>query len=182
MLELPSVKKKRFIESYGLREYDAQVLTFSKELAAYYEEAARASSDAKATANWVMGDLLGALKAEGKEITESPIPPQRLGELVSLVASGELSGKLGKDVFAKMLSTGDGPRDIMQREGLQQISDTSQLEKIVDDVLAASPKQVEQYKSGKTTVIGYLVGQVMKASRGQANPGIVNELLRSKLG
>jgi aspartyl-tRNA(Asn)/glutamyl-tRNA(Gln) amidotransferase subunit B len=181
MPELPSVKKKRFIENYGIREYDAQVLTFTRPLADYFEAAAKASTDPKATANWVMGDLLGALKAEGKEITESPVTPERLGELVTLIAKGELSGKLAKEIFPKMFATGDSASAIMEREGLKQISDSSALEKIVDDVLAGNPKQVEQYKSGKTTVIGFLVGQVMKASRGQANPGLVNEILKRKL-
>jgi aspartyl-tRNA(Asn)/glutamyl-tRNA(Gln) amidotransferase subunit B len=181
MPELPELKKKRFIEELGLREYDAQVLTASRPLAEYYERAAKASSDPKAVANWVMGDLLGELKAEGKEITESPITPERLGELVTLIAKGSLSGKLAKEIFPKMLETGDSASAIMEREGLQQISDSSALEKIVEDVLAANPKQVEQYRSGKTQVIGFLVGQVMKLSKGQANPGMVNELLKGKL-
>jgi aspartyl-tRNA(Asn)/glutamyl-tRNA(Gln) amidotransferase subunit B len=181
MPELPELKKKRFIEGYGLREYDAQVLTASRPLAEYYEAAAKASADPKAVANWVMGDLLGELKAEGKEITESPIAPERLGELVSLIAKGALSGKLAKDIFPKMFATGDSAAAIMEREGLQQISDSSAIEKIVDDVLAANPKQVEQYRSGKTAVIGFLVGQVMKVSKGQANPAMVNELLKGKL-
>ncbi|MBI3208106.1 MAG: Asp-tRNA(Asn)/Glu-tRNA(Gln) amidotransferase subunit GatB [Candidatus Solibacter usitatus] len=182
MPELPAERKKRFLDLYGLREYDADVLTQSRDLADYFETAAKNSPDPKATANWVMGDLLGALKAEGKEIGQSPISPERLGELVTLIAKGELSGKLGKDIFPKMLATGDSPRVIMEREGLQQISDSGALDKIVDDVIAANAKQVEQYKSGKTAVIGFLVGQVMKASRGQANPAMVNELFRAKLG
>jgi len=181
MPELPELKKKRFIEVYGLREYDAQVLTASRALAEYYETAAKSSTDPKAVANWVMGDLLGELKAEGKEITESPITPQNLGELVSLISKGSLSGKLAKDIFPKMFATGDSPKAIMEREGLQQISDSGAIEKIVDDVLAANPKQVEQYRSGKTAVIGFLVGQVMKVSKGQANPGMVNDLLKGKL-
>jgi aspartyl-tRNA(Asn)/glutamyl-tRNA(Gln) amidotransferase subunit B len=124
---------------------------------------------------------MGMLKAEGKEIAESPIPAAHLGELVALIGKGELSGKLAKDILPKMLQTGEAPSVIMEREGLKQISDSGALEKIVDEVLAANPKQVEQYKSGKTTVIGFLVGQVMKASRGQANPAVVNETLRTKL-
>jgi aspartyl-tRNA(Asn)/glutamyl-tRNA(Gln) amidotransferase subunit B len=179
--ELPQDRRERFVGEYGLREYDAQVLTLTRETGDYFEEAVRASGDGRATANWVVGDLMGMLKAEGKEIAESPIPAAHLGELVALIGKGELSGKLAKDILPKMLQTGEAPSVIMEREGLKQISDSGALEKIVDEVLAANPKQVEQYKSGKTTVIGFLVGQVMKASRGQANPAVVNETLRTKL-
>lgn len=177
--ELPADRRARFMEQYGLREYDANVLTLTRPIADYFETAAKASGDAKAAANWVMGDLTGALK--GREINESPVTAANLGELVSLIASGEISGKLAKEIFAKMFETGDPARTIMEREGLKQISDTGALGKIVDDAIAANPKQVEQYKAGKTTVIGFLVGQVMKASKGQANPAAVNELLRQKL-
>jgi aspartyl-tRNA(Asn)/glutamyl-tRNA(Gln) amidotransferase subunit B len=179
--ELPQDRRERFVGEYGLREYDAQVLTLTRETGDYFEEAVRASGDGRATANWVVGDLMGMLKAEGKEIAESPIPAAHLGELVALIGKGELSGKLAKDILPKMLQTGEAPSVIMEREGLKQISDSGALEKIVDEVLAANPKQVEQYKSGKTTVIGFLVGQVMKGSRGQANPAVVNETLRTKL-
>ncbi len=179
--ELPQDRRERFVAEYGLREYDAQVLTLTRETGDYFEEAVRASGDGRATANWVVGDLMGMLKAEGKEIAESPIPAAHLGELVALIGKGELSGKLAKDILPKMFQTGEAPSVIMEREGLKQISDSGALEKIVDEVLAANPKQVEQYKSGKTTVIGFLVGQVMKASRGQANPAVVNETLRTKL-
>ncbi len=178
--ELPADKRARFIESYGLREYDAQVLTATREISDYFEKAAKAAGDPRMAANWVTGDLLGALK--GGEITESPVSPEQLGELVAFIAKGEISGKMAKDIFAKMFETGESAAAIIDREGLRQISDTGALEKIVDEVIAASPKQVEQYKSGKTGVIGYLVGQVMKASKGQANPAAVNELLKSKLG
>lgn len=182
MPELPAAKRARFMAEYGLREYDVEVLTQSKQLSLYFEQVARTAGDGRAAANWVMGDLAGALKEAGKEITESPVSAEALGELLKLIASGELSGKLAKEIFPKMFATGDSARAIMDREGLKQISDTCALEKIVDEVLAANPKQVEQYKGGKTTVIGFLVGQVMKASKGQANPGTVNELLKAKLG
>lgn len=177
--ELPADKRRRFVESYGVREYDAQVLTATRDISDYFEKAARAAGDARMAANWVTGDLLGALK--GTEITESPVSPEQLGELVAFIAKGEISGKMAKDIFAKMLETGDSAAAIIDREGLRQISDTGALEKIVDDVIASNPKQVEQYKSGKTAVIGYLVGQVMKLSKGQANPAAVNELLKAKL-
>ncbi|MBN8733266.1 MAG: Asp-tRNA(Asn)/Glu-tRNA(Gln) amidotransferase subunit GatB [Acidobacteria bacterium] len=181
MPELPPAKRARFVEQYGIREYDAQVLTLTREMSEYFEKAAEVSGDARTAANWVMGDLAGALKAEGKEITESPVTAEKLGELVALIKKGEISGKLAKEIFPKMWSTGDGAAAIMDREGLRQISDTSALDAIVDEVLAKNPAQVEQYKGGKTTVIGFLVGQVMKASRGQANPQMVNELLKKKL-
>jgi aspartyl-tRNA(Asn)/glutamyl-tRNA(Gln) amidotransferase subunit B len=182
MPELPAARRARFQTEHGLREYDAQVLTSTRALADYFEQAAVESKDAKMTANWVMGDLAGLLKAEGKDIESSPVTPRQLGELVGLIARGELTGKLGKDVLAKMFASGESAAAIVEREGLKTIADTGALEKIVDDVLAANPKQVEQYKAGKTTLIGFLVGQAMKASRGQANPAALNELLKSRLG
>jgi aspartyl-tRNA(Asn)/glutamyl-tRNA(Gln) amidotransferase subunit B len=182
MPELPGAKRARFIESYGLREYDAEVLTSTRALAEFYEEVAEASKDPKAAANWVMGDLAGLLKAGGKEIDQSPVSARDLGELVALIAKGELTGKLAKEVLPKMFESGEGASAIVEREGLKTISDTGALAQIVDDVIAANPKQVEQYKGGKTTVIGFLVGQAMKASRGQASPGAVNDLLKSRLG
>jgi aspartyl-tRNA(Asn)/glutamyl-tRNA(Gln) amidotransferase subunit B len=181
MPELPRQKRTRFIEEFGLREYDADVLTATRAVSEYFEKAAAISGDPRTTANWVMGDLSAALNTDGKDFSESPVTPEKLGELVALVVKGELSGKLAKEIFPKMYSTGAGARDIMEREGLKQISDSGALEKIIDEVLAANPKQVEQYKSGKATVIGFLVGQVMKASRGQANPAAVNDLLKTKL-
>ncbi len=181
MPELPQARRARFSAQYGLSDYDVNVLTATRELADYFEKAATAAGDAKAAANWVMGDLAAALKAGDIDIAASPIKPESLGALIKLIASGELSGKLAKEIFPKMFATGDEPAAIMDREGLRQISDSSAIEKIVDEVLAANPKQVEQYKGGKTTVIGFLVGQVMKASRGQAAPGAVNALLAEKL-
>jgi aspartyl-tRNA(Asn)/glutamyl-tRNA(Gln) amidotransferase subunit B len=178
--ELPADKRNRFVANYGLREYDAQVLTGTRAIAEYFEKAAAAAGDPRMAANWVTGDLLGALN--GREIADSPVSPEQLGELVAFIVKGEISGKMAKDIFAKMFQTGESAAAIIDREGLRQISDTGALEKIVDEVIAASPKQVEQYKSGKTGVIGYLVGQVMKISNGQANPAAVNELLKAKLG
>lgn len=177
--ELPADKRARFLETYGIREYDAQVLTQTRALSDYFERAAAVSGDGKTTANWVLGDLLGALK--GQEIGASPVTAERLGELLSLIGNGEISGKLAKEIFAKMFASGEAAPVIIEREGLKQINDTDALGKIVDEVIATNPKQVEQYKAGKTTVIGFLVGQVMKASKGQANPAAVNDLLRQKL-
>ncbi len=181
MPELPADRRARFISAYGLKEYDANVLTQTRAMADYYERAAKSSPDPKMAANWVMGDLMGLLNSLGKDIGESPIPPESLGELLGLIQSGELSGKLAKEIFPKMFSEGLSPKFIMERDGLKQISDTGALDKIIEEVLAANPKQVEQYKGGKTTVIGFLVGAVMKASKGQANPGSVNEMLKAKL-
>jgi aspartyl-tRNA(Asn)/glutamyl-tRNA(Gln) amidotransferase subunit B len=182
MPELPSKKRARFIESYGLREYDADVLTAAREMSEYFEAAATAAGDPRAAANWVMGDLAAALKEAGKEIAGSPVPPAQLGELIALIGNGEISGKLAKQIFAGMFETGESPRAIMEREGLRQISDAGALSKIVDDVIAANPRQVEQYKAGKTTVLGFFVGQAMKASRGQANPAAMSELFKERLG
>jgi aspartyl-tRNA(Asn)/glutamyl-tRNA(Gln) amidotransferase subunit B len=177
--ELPADRRRRFVDNYGLREYDAQVLTSTREISDYFEKAAKAAGDPRVAANWVTGDLLGALK--GRDITESPVSPEQLGELVAFIVKGEISGKMAKDIFAKMFETGESAAAIIDREGLRQISDTGALEKIVDQVIAQSPKQVEQYKSGKTGVFSYFVGQVMKLSKGQANPAAVNELLKAKL-
>ncbi len=180
--ELPQDRRDRFVKEYGLREYDAQVLTLTRAIGDYFEAAVKAGGDARLTANWVTVDLMGLLKAAGKDISESPVPPEHLGELVALIAKGDLSGKLAKEILPKMFETGESAAAIMDREGLRQISDTAALEKIIDEVLAANPKQVAQYRSGKTAVLGFFVGQVMKASRGQANPAAVNELLKRKLG
>ena len=182
MPELPTRKRARFVSSYGLREYDAQVLTATRALSEFYEEAAVKSGNPKTAANWVMGDLAGALKAAGKEIGDSPVSAARIAELIALIEKGEISGKLAKEIFPKMFATGESAAAIMDREGLRQICDTGALDKIVDDVIAANPKQVEQYRSGKVAVIGFLVGQAMKASRGQANPAAMNEILKRKLG
>jgi aspartyl-tRNA(Asn)/glutamyl-tRNA(Gln) amidotransferase subunit B len=182
MPELPAPKRARFVEEYGLRPYDAGVLTQTRALSDYYETAAKVSGDPKTAANWVMGDLMGSLNAEGKDISQSPISAWNLGALVALIAQGKLSGKLAKQVFPLMLSSGEAPGTIVQREGLQQISDSGALDTMITGVIANNPKQVEQYKSGKTSVLNYLVGQAMKATRGQANVAVVTDLLKQKLG
>jgi len=178
--ELPQEKRARLVGEYGLREIDAQILTSTRALSDYYERVSAASGDPKMSANWVMGDLLGALK--GDDIAISPVSAAQLGELIALVKKGDISGKLAKEIFPKMFESGQGAAFIMERDGLKQISDSGALDKIVDEVLAANPKQVEQYRSGKTAVAGFLVGQVMKASRGQANPNTVGDLIKQRLG
>jgi aspartyl-tRNA(Asn)/glutamyl-tRNA(Gln) amidotransferase subunit B len=182
MPELPARKRARFVSEFGLRDYDAEVLTQTRAAAEYFETAATVSGDPKSAANWVMGDLMGLLKAEGKEIADSPVSARNLGELLKLVAQGELSRKLAKEVFPRMFATGATAAAIVEKEGFKQISDSGAMEKIVDGVIAANPKQVEQYRGGKTTVMNFLVGQVMKASRGQAAVAAVTDLLKGKLG
>ena len=179
--ELPADRRDRFVSEYSLREYDAQVLSLTRATGDYFEIAAKASGDGRTTANWVVGDLMGLLNGAGKDIESSPISATHLGELVALINKGELSGKLAKEILPRMFETGEAAADIMEREGLKQISDTGALEKIADEVIAANPKQVEQYKGGKVALMGFLVGQMMKASRGQANPAVVSEVLKRKL-
>jgi len=181
MPELPSSRRSRFVNEYGLREYDAQVLTAERATSEYFEKVVTSSGDARAAANWVMGDLAALLKETGKEIGESPVSAENLGRLIKLIAEGKISGKIAKELLPKMAETGDSPDALVEREGLSQISDEGALIKIIDEVIAANPKQLEQYRAGKTTVIGFFVGQVMKASRGQGDPAVVNKLLKDRL-
>ena len=181
MGELPAAKRQRFVEQYGLSDYDVRVLTLTQEMANYFEAAAESAGDAKTAANWVQGDLSGALNAASKSIEDSPVSAEGLGELVRLIGDGTLSGKLAKDVFAKMFESGRPAAEIVEAEGLEQISDEGSLQKIIDEVLAANQKQVETYRGGKMGVLGFFVGQIMKATRGQADPKLVNELLCKSL-
>jgi aspartyl-tRNA(Asn)/glutamyl-tRNA(Gln) amidotransferase subunit B len=180
--ELPDDKKRRFIELYGLSEYAASVLTASRELADYYEAAVAAfDKDPRATANWVMGDLSAALNRDGLEITDTPVDAAMLAGMVERIADGTISGKIAKEVFEAMWA-GEGDADaIIAKRGLKQITDTGAIEQVIDEVMAANPGQVEQYRAGKEKLMGFFVGQVMKATQGKANPGQVNELLRKKL-
>jgi aspartyl-tRNA(Asn)/glutamyl-tRNA(Gln) amidotransferase subunit B len=181
MPELPAARRVRFIQAYGLREYDAGVLTATRVLGDYFEQAAQSAGDPRAAAHWVMGDLAAALKEAGKDVSESPVSAENLGRLVRLIAQGKISGKLAKGIFPKMFEASEPPEAVIEREGLAQISDEGALARIIDEIIAANPKQVEQYRGGKTTVIGFFVGQVMKATRGQANPAMVDKVLREKL-
>jgi aspartyl-tRNA(Asn)/glutamyl-tRNA(Gln) amidotransferase subunit B len=178
MPELPARKRARFTVEYKLREYDAEWLTQNRPISEYFESSVRISGDPKATANWIMGDLAGLLKGEGKDITTSPVSAKNLGELVKL----KLPSKLAKEIFPKMFATGESAATIIEREGLKQISDSGALEEIIASVIAANPKQVEQYKGGKATVMNFIVGQVMRATRGQADVAVVTDLLKQKLG
>jgi aspartyl-tRNA(Asn)/glutamyl-tRNA(Gln) amidotransferase subunit B len=180
--ELPEARRARLTREYGITEYDAQVLTVSKALADQFEAAAKAAKNPKRVANMVQSELMGRLKAKGIEIESSPISMKGVAISADLVESGAISGKMLKDLYDLSFERGKDFPEVYEEEGRpQQSSDTSALEKIIDEILAANPKQLEQYRAGKKTVIGFFVGQVMKASKGQANPQMVNELLVKKL-
>ncbi|BAT70816.1 aspartyl-tRNA(Asn)/glutamyl-tRNA (Gln) amidotransferase subunit B [Thermosulfidibacter takaii ABI70S6] len=179
--ELPDEKKRRFMEQYKLPAYDSEVLCSSRELADFYEQAVAVYNNPKGIANWVMVELLGRLNKEGKDITQSPVNPGQVAKLVELIDKGTISGKIGKQVFDILYTEGGDPESIVKERGLVQITDTSQIEKFVGEVISECTAEVQKYLKGKTKVIGYLVGQVMKKSRGKANPQLVNELLRKKL-
>ena len=180
--ELPEAKRDRFEQQYGLPRYDATVLTGEAALADYYEAAVKASgADAKLCANWVTTDLLGALNKLGKAIADSPISADMLAGMLKRMADNTISGKLAKEVFEAMLN-GEGDADtIIDRKGLRQITDDSAIVSIIEQVMAANPKQLEDFRGGKDKLFGFFVGQVMKASQGKANPDAVNRLLKEKL-
>jgi aspartyl-tRNA(Asn)/glutamyl-tRNA(Gln) amidotransferase subunit B len=181
--ELPEARRARMVKDYGITAYDAQVLTFSKSLADQFEEAAKAAKNPKRVANLVQSELMGRLKAKGTEIEQSPISMRGVAASADLVESGAISGKMLKDLYDLSFERGKDFSVVYEEEGRpQQSTDTSALDKIIDEILAANPKQLEQYRAGKTTMIGFFVGQVMKASKGQASPQVVNELLQKRLG
>jgi len=180
--ELPEARRARFVREFGVTEYDAQVLTVSKSLADQFEAAAKAAKNPKRVANLVQGELLGRLKARGVSIEQSPISMKGVAASADLVESGAISGKMLKDLYDLSFERNQDFPEVYDEEGRpQQSSDTSALEKIIDEVVAANPKQLEQYRAGKRTMLGFFVGQVMKASKGQANPQLVNELLTKKV-
>jgi aspartyl-tRNA(Asn)/glutamyl-tRNA(Gln) amidotransferase subunit B len=181
--ELPEARRARMVKEYSITEYDAQVLTFSKSLADQFEEAARAAKNPKRVANLVQSELLGRLNAKSLTIEQSPISMRGVAESADLVETGTISGKMLKDLYDLSFERAKDFPEVYEVEGRpQQSTDTSALEKIIDEILAANPKQLEQYRTGKKTMLGFFVGQVMKASKGQASPQIVNELLAKKLG
>ena len=181
--ELPEARRKRFVVQYGITEYDAGVLTVNKALADQFEEAAKAARSAKRVANLVQGELMGRLKAKEISIEQSPISMQGVAASADLVESGTISGKMLKDLYDLSFERGKDFPAVYDEEGRpQQSTDTSALEKVIDEILATNPKQLEQYRAGKKTMLGFFVGQVMKASKGQASPQLVNELLTKKLG
>ncbi len=178
--ELPDAKKARFVEKLGLTKYDAMVICENKEVADFFEKAA-AGHDAKKVANWLMGDFFAMLKRKNLTIDESPVSAENLGALVELIEKNVISGKIAKDVFEIMSETGDAPEKIVEEKGLKQVTDTGAIEAVVDKVIAENPDKVSAYKGGKTGLMGWFVGQVIKESKGKANPQIVNRLLAEKL-
>ena len=180
MPELPDARRKRFTEQYSLSFDDASLLTRDRALADFYERAAAASTT-RGAANWLKGELLRELDAAGVSPEDSPVSPEELGALVRAVEEGRISGKQGKDVLAEMFRTGKGASQVIEEQGLAQLSDAAEIEKIVTDVLASNPEQLAAYRAGKEALFGFFVGQVMKASKGKANPKVAGELLRAKL-
>jgi len=178
--ELPDQKQARFEKAYGLSAYDAGVLVAERSLAEYFEAVAK-GRDPKAAANWVINELTGRLNKEGKDITAAPVTAAQLGAVLDLIAEGTISGKIAKDLFEIVWSEGGDPRDIVEKRGMKQVTDVGAIEKILDGIIAANPDKVEQAKT-KPAVVGWFVGQAMKASGGKANPQAVNDLLKKKLG
>jgi aspartyl-tRNA(Asn)/glutamyl-tRNA(Gln) amidotransferase subunit B len=180
--ELPLQRKDRFVREYQIPEYDAGVITSSKTLADYYEECVRIFPEPKQVSNWIMGDLLRFLKEDDREVEDCPVTPGQLAEMLGLIKDGTISGKIAKTVFEDMYKTGKGATEIVKEEGLVQITDESALEKAVDEVLQNHPNEVDAYKGGRDKLFGFFVGQVMKATQGKANPKLVNEILKKRLG
>ena len=179
--ELPEARTERFVREYALSEYDAGLLTASRHLADYFEQVARACGEPKLVSNWILSELAYLLSEAKKEIGESPISAAHLAELISLVHQGTISGKMGKEILVEMFASGKRAREIMAEKGLEQINDPEKIAVVVREIMAANPKQVEQYRKGKTATLGWFTGQVMKATRGQANPQMVQEILKKEL-
>jgi aspartyl-tRNA(Asn)/glutamyl-tRNA(Gln) amidotransferase subunit B len=179
--QLPDCRRARFVKAYGIPLYDAQVLTSSRPLADYFEACVEHFPEPKTVSNWVMGSILAALKAENKTIEESPVSARRLAELLRLIDSGVISGKIAKTVFDEMVSSGKPPETIVQEKSLVQVTDADAINEVISEVLVNHAKEVSDYKGGKTKLFGFFVGQVMKATRGKANPKMVNEILKKML-
>ena len=179
--ELPDQKKERFIQQYQIPEYDAEILTSSKAMANYFEECVRLFPEPKIVSNWMMGDLLRKLKRDEREIDLCPVTPDHLTEMLSMIKEGTISGKIAKDVFEEMYRTGERPEKIVREKGWIQILDEGEIEKAVERAMEANPKQVEDYRKGKEKIFGFFVGEVMKQTKGKANPKLVNDLLKKKL-
>jgi aspartyl-tRNA(Asn)/glutamyl-tRNA(Gln) amidotransferase subunit B len=179
--ELPDQKRERFIRQYQIPEYDAEILTSTRAMANYFEECVRFFREPKIVSNWMMGDLLRELKRDEREIDQCPVTPKHLSEMLSMLKEGTISGKIAKDVFEEMYRTGEHPEKIVRDKGLVQILDEGEIEKAVEKAMEANPKQVEDYRKGKEKIFGFFVGEVMKQTKGKANPKLVNELLKKKL-
>jgi aspartyl-tRNA(Asn)/glutamyl-tRNA(Gln) amidotransferase subunit B len=180
--ELARARRQRFVEEYGLPSYDADLLTGDRALADYFEEAVRVHPNSKALANWIGSELLRELKGDPAAVTGSPVRPAALARLVALVDEGTISGKMAKELFERMARTGEDPDAIVRREGLRQVADEVAIGRVIDEVVAAHPGVVGDYRRGKKQAAGFLVGQVMKATQGKANPQLVNRLLAERLG
>jgi aspartyl-tRNA(Asn)/glutamyl-tRNA(Gln) amidotransferase subunit B len=179
--ELPDQKRQRFIKTYGLPEYDSEILTVERSVADWFEEAVKAGGQAKAVSNWIMGDLMRIMNEAGKTIDDMPIKPPQLAGMLKLVDDGTISGKIAKTVFEEICTTGKNADEIVKEKGLVQISDTGEIEKAVDDILAKHPDEIGRFRAGDEKLIGFFVGQVMKATKGKANPKVLNDLLMKKL-
>ena len=179
--ELPDQKRERFIQDYKIPEYDAEILTSTKAMANYFEDCVRLYPEPKTVSNWMMGDLLREMKQDEKEIDQCLVTPKHLAEMLNMMKEGTISGKIAKDVFEEMYRTGDWPAMIVKEKGWVQILDTGEIEGVIEKVLQSNPKLVEDYRNGKEKVFGFLVGEVMRGTKGKANPKLVNELLREKL-
>jgi len=178
--ELPDEKKERFIKEHNLSSYEANILVSEKEISNYYEEVIK-GCDKKLASNWIAGELFAVLNKKNLSITQSPVSAKNLSALIKMITSGKISGKIAKDVFEKMQDHDKDPQQIVEKEGLTQQSDPKELEKIISQVLSKNKDKVTQYKSGKEKLFGYFVGEVMKVSKGKANPQLVNEILKVKL-
>jgi aspartyl-tRNA(Asn)/glutamyl-tRNA(Gln) amidotransferase subunit B len=179
--ELPVDKRKRFLDQYGLPANDADVLTSSRELADYFEAVVQGGVSAKAAGNWIMSELLRELKEDDTDIGECPVAPGQLSALIKMIEQGKISGKIAKSVFQDMYRSGEDPHKIVADKGLALLSDTTELAVLIDDVLAANPSQVQEYRAGKEKLLGFFVGQIMKKTKGQADPHALNDLLKEKL-
>ncbi|MFQ5431010.1 MAG: Asp-tRNA(Asn)/Glu-tRNA(Gln) amidotransferase subunit GatB [Nitrospinota bacterium] len=180
--ELPDPRRERFVSEYEIPPYDAEVLTEERKVADYFEETVKQGADAKAASNWIMTDILRVLKESNIAIGDCPVTSSMLASMLKLIKDGTISGKIAKTVFEEMDKSGKSPEEIVKEKGLVQITDTSEIEKFVEEAIASSPENVAAYREGKTKIIGWFVGQVMKASKGKANPALVNKLLKEKLG
>jgi aspartyl-tRNA(Asn)/glutamyl-tRNA(Gln) amidotransferase subunit B len=179
--ELPRAKRERFISEYGIPAYDAGVLTASRQLADYYEQTVKETGEAKLSSNWIMGELLRLLNEENRDVKDCPIPPSGVADIIKMVKGGQISGKMAKEVFEEMYKTGKAAADIVKAKGLTQISDEGELARIVEEIVNANPENVAKFKAGKTNVMGFFVGEIMKATKGKANPQVINKLLKEKL-
>ena len=180
--ELPDKKRGRFISAYGLPEYDADLLTAEKTMAEWFEEAVRAGAQPKTVSNWMTGELARLLNEENTSIETCQLKPVQLAEMIRLIDNGTISGKIAKTVFDEMYRTAKNPEEIIKEKGLLQISDSGAIEKAIDEVIEKNPKEAERFRAGDEKLISFFVGQVMKSTRGKANPQMVNEILKKKLG